>query len=161
MSQDIDILSQLDNIDLSSVATAAPLLPSGLYEMTVAEMAVVQQRAPKTGNNIKLKLTLANPAVDIDGKPVNPGFPVFDQISLTKTYKEDGSVSYDPMPRLAVFREAVLGDKSGSFGGPAEWASTYIGKTVMVKIAYDPDSKDKAGKSWGPQSRVDRYVKKK
>lgn len=162
MSDDIDILNQLSNINLSSVQTSFPLLATGLYDLTVAEMKVEQQKAPKVGNNIKIKLTTQNPSVDIDGKQVNPGFPMFDTISLTKSFKEDGSINYDPAQKLAAFKEAVTGSKEGSFGAPAEWAELYVGKTVQARVTYSPTSVDKrTQKDYGPQSRIDRYVKQK
>lgn len=150
MSDDLDISAQLDNIDLSTVSTSFPMLAAGLQEVNVAEVKIEPQKAPKTGKNLKIKLTLVNPAVDIEGKTVNAGFPLFDTVSLTKTFKDDGSVKYDPTPKLALFKEVVTGSKDGTFM-PLE---QYIGKSCLVQVSFVP-----AQGEFGPQNRIQRYVK--
>lgn len=162
-NQDIDILSQIDNIDLSTVETARPHLASGVYEFTVQKMELVDQKAPKTGKNLNIQLGLVEPAQSVpnekgETKLLNAGFPVFDLISLTKTFKENGDVNYDPLPRLAKFREAVLGSKDGKFM-PIE---QYIGQRVMVKVNYSATNVDKkTGQDYGPKTSVSDYVKRK
>lgn len=162
MSNDIDILTQIDNIDLSTVDTDRPQLPSGLYEMKVAKMELVDQKAPKTGKNLQIQLGLVEPALSVpnskgEQQKLNPGFSVFDLISLTATFNEDGSKKYDPLPRLAKFREAVIGDKAGRFM-PLE---QYIGQTVMVKVAYSATNVDKrSGEDYGPKTSVKDYVRR-
>jgi len=163
MTQDIDILSQIDNIDLSTVETARPFLPSGIYEFVVQKMELVDQKSPKTGKNLSIQLGLVEPAQSVpndkgETQLLNPGFPVFDLISLTATFNDDGSKKYDPLPRLAKFREAVLGDKSGKFM-PLE---QYIGQRVMVKVNYSATNVDrKTGQDYGPKTTVSDYVKRK
>ena len=161
MSQDIDILSQIDNIDLASVETARPNLPTGLYRFKVAKLELVDQKAPKTGKNLSIQLGLVEPQQSVpnskgESQVLNVGFPVFDLISLTKTFKENGEVNYDPLPRLAKFREAVLGDKSGKFM-PLE---QYLGREVIVKVRYSETNIDKkTGQDYGPKTSVNDYVR--
>lgn len=155
MSNDIDILSQLDSIDLNSVETARPNLPSGMFPVRVVKMELVDQKAPKTGKNLSIQLALVEPAQSVpnskgETQMLQPGFPVFDLISLTKTFRDDGTVKYDPLPRLAKFREAVKGDKAGQFL-PLE---QYIGMTVMVRTKYSVDPE------YGPRTNVQDYVRK-
>lgn len=159
--QDVDILSQIDSIDLASVETARPNLPSGVYLMQVKKMELVDQKAPKTGKNLSIQLGLVEPAQSVpnhkgESQVLQPGFVTFDLISLTKTFREDGSVKYDPLPRLAKLREAVLGSKDGKFM-PLE---QYVGQQVMVKVKYDADSKGKDGESYGPKTSVQDYVRR-
>lgn len=158
--QDVDILSQIDNIDLASVETARPNLPSGVYRFRVTKMELVDQKAPKTGKNLSIQLGLTEPAQSVpnakgETQLLNAGFPVFDLISLTKTFREDGSVKYDPLPRLAKFREAVMGSKDGKFL-PVE---QYIGMEVTARIRFEADSKGKDGESYGPKTSVQDYVR--
>lgn len=162
MSNDIDILAQIDNIDLSTVETARPNLPSGMYLMQVKEMKLVDQKAPKTGKNLSIQLGLVEPALAVpnekgEQQKLNPGFPVFDTISLVQTFNPDGSVRYDPLPRLAKFREAVVGSKDGKFM-PLE---QYVGQQVMVKVSYTASNVDrKTGQDYGPKSSVQDYVRR-
>lgn len=159
--QDVDILSQIDNIDLSTVETARPNLPSGVYLMTVKKVELQDQKAPKTGKNLSIQLGLVEPATSVpnhkgETQTLQPGFPVFDLISMTKTFRENGEVKYDPLPRLAKFREAVLGSKDGKFM-PLE---QYLGQQVMVKVKFEADSKGKDGESYGPKTSVQDYVRR-
>ena len=138
-----DIMSDLDNLDLSTVKSGFPILPEGLVNVTVLEIKTEPNKAG-TGQNLKLKLGLVDPATDVDGKAVNPGFPIFDLISLTPTEK------YDPRPRLADFKEAALGTKAGPFN-PIE---QYLGVTLTVRLKIDRNEQ------YGTKNVVARYVKK-
>lgn len=144
MSDPTDILNQLAMTDLSSVETGYPVLPAGLYEVTVAEIKTEANKA-QTGHNLKMKLTLVNGATDREGKPVNPGFPLFDLISLVKTEK------YDPLPALARFREAATGTKSGAFM-PLE---QYMGATLIAQVKIESSTE------YGDRNRIVRYTQKK
>jgi hypothetical protein len=152
-NQNLDVLNQLDSIDLSTVSTAQPFLPNGIYDVTVAEVKLDKLKEPKVGNLVKIKLTLNNPALDVEGKPVNPGFPIFDQIVITPV----GNLTMDMIQTsLARFQEGTIGTK-GRFT-PLE---QYIGQVAQVQVAYDPDSKGKDGQSYGPRNNIKRYIKKK
>jgi len=129
--------------DLSSVESSFPILPGGMYEVTIAEMKTEANKAG-TGSNLKMKYTLVNPATARDGKTVNAGFPLFDLISITKTEK------YDPTQRLAQFKEAATGNKSGSFA-PIE---QYIGMTMAIQLSVEESAE------FGTSNRVKRYIKK-
>ena len=150
MTQGQDVLNELNSLDLGTVQTALPILLAGVYEVLVAKLQFDENKA-KTGKLLNIELTMINPTKDETGtREVNPGFPLFDRISAVRTYKEDGTtVKYDPMPRFAQFREAVLGDKAGAFM-PVE---QYIGKKVAVRIKVEDDSE------FGRKNVVARYVK--
>ena len=138
-----DILSALDSIDLSSVETAMPILPAGLYQARVATMTADQNKAG-TGHILNIKLQLTQPQQDGKGNPTNPNFPLFDRISLVATEK------YDPKPALARFMEGTLGHKNGKFM-PLE---QYIGQEVTVKVAIEDDAQ------YGRKNVVKGYIKK-
>lgn len=129
--------------DLTSVESSFPILPAGAYEVTIREMKTEPNKAG-TGSNLKMKYSLNNPAVSREGKSVNAGYPVFDLISITKTEK------YDPMPRLAQFKEAATGNKIGGFA-PIE---QYIGCTMTVQLGVEESEQ------YGSKNTVKRYVKK-
>jgi len=143
MSQEIDITNDLDSMDLSNVETGIPLLADGLYVLQVAELSTKANKKG-TGSNLNFKFVTTEPCVDIKGNPVNPGFPVYDLISLVKSEK------YDPIPKLAEFKEAVTGSKAGSFN-PLE---QYLGLTVTVKLKVERDAE------YGDKNRIQRYIKK-
>lgn len=159
-NESIDVFAQLDSIDLSSVETAKPMLSPGLYDVIVAKVETADVKPPKVGKLLKITLTLTQPAQSVpndkgETQTINAGYPIFDQISLSKTFDESGQVKYDPLPALARFREATIGDKSGQFL-PLE---QYIGRQVKIQVAYDSNSKGKDGQEFGPKNSIKRYVK--
>ena len=145
----LDILNELSSVDLTTVQTALPILKKGTYEVVVAELSITENKA-KTGNLLNIKFTLVNPAQDENGKEVHPGFPLFDRISLVRTFKEDGvTVKYDPLQNLKRFREAVTGDKGGVFM-PLE---QYNGKKLGVRVDVEDDA------TFGRKNSVDKYIR--
>lgn len=137
-----DIMSSLDG-DFSSIPTGMPLLKPGLYELEVVECAFKVNKAGD-GQNLNFKYSLTQPAVDINDKPVNPGFPVFDLISLKPTEK------YDPRPKIAEFLEAAYGTKGRPFNPP----ESHIGEKVMARLSVEKSDQ------YGDKNRISRYVKK-
>lgn len=147
------MLNELDSVDLNTVQTALPIVQKGTYEAVVSELHFDDNKA-KTGKLLNIKLTLVTGArsePDDKGnvRELSPGFPLFDRISAVRTFKEDGSVKYDPLPRFAAFREAVTGNKAGAFN-PVE---QYIGKHVGVRVDAEDDAE------YGRKNVVKRYVK--
>lgn len=143
MSEEIDILQNLDSMDLTNVETGVPLIPEGLYEVSVLE-AKTEPNKKKTGHNLSLKFGLTQPTTSLDGKAINPNFPLFTIISLVKTEK------YDPRQNLAAFMECFKGTKAGNFL-PVE---QFIGMTGNVRVKID-DSPE-----FGKKNVIARYVKK-
>ena len=145
MSNDnIDLAAiDLDNLDLSTVETGFPLLPDGIVEVSVSEVSIKPNKAG-TGQNLTIKLVTTQPMTDLNGKAINPGFPVFDLISLTPTAK------YDPRPKLAEFKESATGSKTGSFNPPEQ----YLGAVLTVRLKVERSSE------FGDKNRIVRYIKK-
>lgn len=144
-----DNIINLDTLDLTKVDTGFPIVPAGLYQATVAEIRA-EPNNKGTGQNLKIKLTLNEPTNDLSGNPTNPGFPIFDLISLVESRDDSGNIKYDPRKRLAAFKEGVTGNKEGSFN-PLE---QYLGMTCTIRVKVEDDPE------YGKSNRVNRYVKK-
>lgn len=143
MSDEIDILSELESTDFSKVETGMPLLPAALYEVEVQEADVSPNKAG-TGHNAKFKLGLTQPTTDLTGKPVNPGFPIFVTMSLVRTPK------YDPLKNIAQFMECFTGNKSGKFLPVQQ----FIGQKGNIRLSVTESEQ------YGKQNAIARYVKK-
>lgn len=63
------------NIDLSNVDTSFPCLAAGVYPVTVSGAEVVSNKAG-TGHNLAMKYALAQEGTDLNGMPVQSGFPL-------------------------------------------------------------------------------------
>lgn len=144
MSDSIDILNQLQAADLSSVPTGRPILKPCVTPLEIRKIEPVENKAG-TGHNLNIELITTEELDTEAGEPVNPGFPLYDTISLVQTEK------YDPWRRLAELKEAATGDKSGAFGDPAD----YVGMIVMANVQIE------RSEEYGDKNRVKRYVKQK
>jgi hypothetical protein len=146
---DITPVNALDalNSDLSSVEAGFPTLEAGTYDCIIADMKVIDQKAPKTGKNLEVTLKTAQQARTHGPNPTTkaPGFPLRDIVGLSATEK------YDPRQRLAAIKLAVLGNQDGAFGTP----EMYIGKPVTVRIKVESSAE------YGDQNRVQAYVQRR
>lgn len=143
--QQIDQLNALLNADLSTVDTSRPLL-KGLANLKCTKAEIVATKNG-TGNLTKFTFATQEPMQAIDGRSVNPGYPVFHQMSLTPTEKY-------PIERikeaLAKFREGMTGSQAGNFA-PIE---QYIDMTAMVQL------KPVLSDEFGDKTEIARFVKK-
>lgn len=143
MSEEIDLLAQLENMDLSEVSTGMPVLPQGLYEVEVLE-SKSETNKKGTGSNWKLKLGLTQPTTSLDGKSVNPNFPIFTTISLVQTEK------YDPKQNLASFLECFTGTKAHKLLPFEQFVSMRGNIRLGVKTSDE----------YGQQNVIARWIKK-
>lgn len=152
--QGLDILNDTQAVDLSTVRTAMPILKPALHAGVLAAVQV-EPNKKGTGSNMSIELTLVNGAETTLGTPVNPGFKCFDLISLVKTFKESGDVSYDPMTKLVALFEALGNSKTQAMSPRAvvDTIVNSVGQKVnfRTKVENDP--------TYGEKTRVDRYVK--
>jgi hypothetical protein len=135
------------NADLTGVSTAFPLIAPCTVTGVIAECSA---ETSKNGKPIlQMKLTASHPVTTTLGEQ-KTNFPFRHMISLTPTYKEDGTtLKYDPRQNLKLLKEAVWGDGNGAFGDPA----TYIGKTVSFAIVIE------SSVEFGDQNRIRRFLK--
>ena len=147
MAQDTNQdLAVLLNTDLTSVDRSTPLIKPGVYDVVIKTMEVKDGKKPDA-KNLNISLALAQGAETQDGKTVNPGFMLFDLVSLTKTEK------YNPAERLADIQLAAFGEQRPGFR-----IMDYIGKTVQVSVKIE-DADEEAG--YPAKNRVSRYRVKK
>lgn len=161
MSQDIDIMQKLNDVDLSTVETSFPLLKTGIVQATITECGP-QSKDDKSW--LELKYVLAQewatqPHDGVPSKPVLPGFPITERIYLNDWEDpKSGETKNFGIQRAALLRECVLGKaQPGTRFIPSE----LIGQTVMLKLKFDPAPKNKkTGEVYGPQTTVDGYIRK-
>jgi hypothetical protein len=151
----LDILNDNTPVDLTTVRTAMPVLKPSLHSAIIKKVEL-EPNKKNTGSNLVLEHTLVNQVEADDGKVINPGFTVFDLISLVKTFKDDGeTVNYNPVEKLVAVIEAVTGEKSGSLT-PREMVSliqSFVGRQIAFRTVIENDEK------FGAKTRIARYVK--
>jgi hypothetical protein len=136
--------------DLSKVDTSLPLLKEGTYAFEVAKIEKKQNKAG-TGELIAMTLKLADEGkIDVNGNPVNKGFPIFHQMSITPTDK----YSKDDIKRtVAAFVQAAECERIFPL-------DQYAGKMVYAKITVQKESPNKdTGQLYPPKNAVGRFIK--
>lgn len=140
----IDLSDNLEDLDLTGVDTALPILAPQITTARIVE-AKKEPNSKGTGNNLNLKLELTDAAErDSGGEPVSPGFPLFHTVSLVQTAK------YDPRRNLAELQEAVFGEKRTKFV-----IEELIGEEVQIKVAPEGTDEDE----YGRRTRIKRFLK--
>lgn len=128
MDETIQPPSILDE-DLSSVDTSMPLLTKAIYDMSIDDISLVENKA-KTGQNLKIKIKTTTDAVSTRGEPIRSGWPLTTYISLVPTEE----YTKDSINRaLARFMKAVEG-KATSINP----ISRFKGKIVRVSVDISP-----------------------
>lgn len=166
MSSELDILSQLQNIDLSTVETSFPLLASGIVTAQVQECEF-KRDTDKKGDSAKpycwIKCSLTQPwqtvsHEGVESKPVSPGFPITKRVYVGTYVDKEGKTKWYGLDELARFRESAYGPApQGQKFVPAEM----LGQNVVLRLAFDPSPKnDKTGQVYGPQTTIAGYVRK-
>lgn len=140
--QQVDQLNALLNSDLSDVPTSRPLL-NGLAKLRVKKMATEANKAGDA-SNLNCEFVTTEPLTATDGRNVNPGFIIFHTVSLKKTEK------YNPSENLAKLREAITGNKAGSFA-PVE---QYLDMEFMAKL------KPELSEQYGDKTVIGQLIKK-
>jgi hypothetical protein len=125
--------SFLDNTDLTGVEVGPPMLGDCLVHCTTGDVRIV---ANGDKRRLVIPLTLEEPAVDVDNKPVNPGVRLTDSIQLTPS----GGLTQEIInEKLARFQVAVKREKRPGPFGPID---QYQGKTVLVKFGKRDDKRE-------------------
>jgi hypothetical protein len=151
----LDILNDNTAVDLTTVRTAMPVLKPATHSAVIKKVSLDENKN-RTGYNLNLEYTLVNQAESDDDKILNPGFVVFDLISLVKTFKEDGSVAYNPVEKLVAIIEAVTGEKTGTMT-PKEMVlliQSFVGRSIVFRTVIDNKNPE-----FGTKTRIARYIK--
>lgn len=171
MTSEQDILSQVNDVDLSKVETSFPILASGIVTVTIGKCEFVTEDSKKKPGEkntyLHVDYSLAQPwkTVPTDGipsKPVNPGdrgSAMTERIYVGKFIdKKDGSEKWYGLDRIAKLREAVYG-KAGE--GTKFIAPEMIGQTVLLNLKFNPAPVNKdTGEVYGPRTEIAGYVRK-
>lgn len=167
MSEELNIMEAMNNIDLSTVETSFPILDSGIVSVQVAKCEYRRDTDKKSDAKpycyIELNLTQPWRTVKFDGdsKPVLPGgrgSTIVERVYIGQYEKKDGSgLAWYGVDTLAKFREAVFGKAApGVRFDPNEM----LGQNLQVRLQFDPAPKGKDGQVYGPRTAVATYIKK-
>lgn len=169
MSQELDSISQVQNIDLSTVETEYPLLASGIVAAQVQECEWRTEESKKkpgqmnTYLHIKVVTTQPWRSVAFEGreaKEINPGFPITHRnyIGTFVDERDGGKVKPYGEKLIAQLRESAFGRApAGTRFNPAEM----LGQSVMVQLKFEPKPVNKdTGEEYGPRTSISGFVRK-
>lgn len=150
---ELDIMSALDSVDLSTVQTSFPILKGGVVSAQIASIEADNEK-----KRVQVKYTLTQEWSQVDGIPVHAGFGFNEFIYMNDwTDPKSGEVKNFGVQRLAQLREAVLGKAAP---GVKFSIPDLLGQPITVTLKYEaaPTNK-KTGEVYGPQTSVAGYVK--
>lgn len=171
MSDAQDILSQLNEVDLSKVETSFPMLATGIVGFVITKSLFVSEDSKKKPGeknvyaDLEYSLEAAwktQPHEGVSSKPINPGdrgSKTSERIYIGKYIdKKDGSEKWYGLDRLAKLREAVFGKAAeGARFQPEE----LIGQSVLLNLKFNPAPINKdTGEVYGPRTEITGYVRK-
>lgn len=171
MSDDIDILQQVNEIDLSTVETSFPLLASGAVKATVVsakwDKADSKKKAGQTNTFALIEYALAQPwkTSGHDGpvKTINPGdrgSKIIERVYVGKFIdeKDDNKEKWYGVDRLTKLREAIFGKAPE---GTKLVLDELIGQEVTLRLLFEAAPVNKDTKEvMGPRTQVQDYVRK-
>jgi len=123
------------SIPVAGVDTSIPLLPEADYDFQIVE-SIPKVNKKGTGYNWNLKLALLSPATSMDGRTINPGFPVFHLVALQAS--EDAKDPEGFRRGIGDTIDAILGtnkDTRPDFN-KSVWESA-VGRTVKAHIVIE------------------------
>lgn len=144
----------LNATDWDAIDLTRPVLAKGVRRVTIGE---IREEIDKTKDgtdrmSLLVPLALAEPATDLDGKPVAAGFVFTDRIStltgpgLTDGQKKSAEINLRRQKQLVLAALGLpkdapsVGKTLAEMGG---WAAL-TGRTVMASIDTRPDRNDES-----------------
>jgi len=170
MSDELDIMQQMDNIDLSTVETDFPLLASGIVTAQI-QTCEWRRDTDKKGEDakpyvrVKYNLTQEHKTCGHNGaevKLIQPGArgsTISEDIYVGKYINKEGVEAWYGVDRLTKLREAVFGKaQPGTKFNVAEMP----GQPITLRLKSDPAPQNSKTKEvYGPRTSVDDYVRGK
>jgi hypothetical protein len=169
MSEELDIMQQMDAIDLSKVETDFPLLATGVVSAQI-QTCEWKRDTEKKGDDAKpycrVKYNLTQEwktsGHNADVKVLQPGargMTISEDIYVGKYTDKEGNEQWYGLDRLAKLREAVFGKaQPGTKFNPAEMP----GQPITLRLKFDPRPvNSKTKEVYGPRTSVEDYVRGK
>lgn len=171
MSDELDIMQQMDNIDLAKVETEFPILATGPVTVQIQDCEYRRDTEKKGADAkpylyVSYNLTQPWKTASIDGGPVKEiqpgqrGSTITERIYIgTYEDKKTGETKWYGVDKLALMRECVFGKApAGTKFNPGEMK----GQSLTVKLTFNPAPRnDKTGEVYGPRTEVTGYVRRK
>lgn len=128
------------SMDLSTVKTTVPVIANDRW--VKVRLANLSQQANEKGQMLKFEYHLLEPAPTIDGATVNPGFPLFENITLYSKDTPPGEIPEFAKTKICKRIDAMLGtgDPENKKGRPVRPAfnaglvPTLIGKELYLQV---------------------------
>jgi hypothetical protein len=148
----------MDNIappldqDLNSIDTSMPLLEDGVYDLQINK--VEKGQSASKVDMLKLDYMTTAPAKSRKQDNLGAGIHVFDQCMLAPSGKSDWNMV---LRNVASITQAA--GLPGTFGDFTN--GDYVGlqgRTIRVKIGFEPEGTDKNGKSFKAKNIIVLYM---
>lgn len=139
MNVNIESVDPLDT-NVNDVNTDYPVLPASYYLFKLDECSKAPNKAG-TGDNLIIPHKLLEPAQDIKGEPVSPGFVISQYISLAETSGGNGKQPYTTENiKKAVAKLAKAAGINATVRQIIDSPAMLNGKSVRAKVTISKET---------------------
>ena len=149
--------------DLSTVDTSLPLLKDMEYYDVKIDKAEITKTAAGA-DMLHLDFVTINGAKSLKNEDLGPGVHVFDNMMLAPVGKSTWQMV---IRNVASLVQAVQLQGLGNYGANAQaqcsacaqWAPQLVGRTLRIKVGYEPEGVSKTGKAFRAKNVILLYLK--
>lgn len=147
-------LNNLAGVDLTQVSTKYPVIAVGIYPWRISESKVEPTKSDPNKNKLALKLELEGTALDKNDQPLQPGYALSKDITLTPSDKRTTQMIVRDICEVI---DAAYGETFRKGLGSLENFDTDMlqGQVVMAKTAIDPENGQ-----WPEKAVLARFIAK-
>lgn len=128
------------SLSIAAVKTTIPVIVDG--HMVKAKLKDISQTTNEKGDSLKFEWNLVDPAPTTEGGQVQPGFPIFENVTLYDKNTEAGAVPSWALEKISKRVDAVLGtgDEGNKKNKPVrpefngETVASMIGREAVLKL---------------------------
>lgn len=169
MLDELKSMTDINDIDLSTIETDFPLLDSGIAPAQITECEIKTEEGKKTGKpqsylHVKYNLTAGHKTTAHEGrivKTINPGergSSITERIYYGVSYKKSDEGKAYGYDRIAKLREAVFGKATP---GTKFAAAEMLGQNISLRLLFEPSPRNSdTGEVYGPRTSVADYIRK-
>lgn len=154
---------ELLSMDLNAIETSLPVVRGDIYELRIAKSEIVKPEDPAKAPAWRLTMETTAPTVDINGKPVDPGHPIFTQTQLKPTGKATMKMVVQNLAAIVQALKPRLDGNivMGTDADPIPWHNLTVGRLVRVRVNALParENPKVPGQMFRATNQVDEFFK--
>lgn len=149
--------------DLNTIETTLPIVTPGIYELRITKSEIINLNESTKVPSWKLTMETTAPTSTVDGKPVDPGHPIFSQTQLAPTGKATQKMVVQNVAQIVqALRPRLDGAISmGSVTDPIPWHKQAEGRMIRVRVEALParENPKNPGQFFRATNQISEFLK--